>query len=174
MAVVKRSQVRLDDYRFPHFNNFSGRASEELENGFVAVLGDVEEGNRDIRELTKPTAEANLVLVANDVHIYDTSTRGSATPDKYFMEAEEAVRVYGLHKTMKFGVTKEGIDGTPVVGEYLVAGAGWKLVPSATVPAAGFAAKIIREDAVGGALSINTTQTPTTYVVVEVVQNDTP
>lgn len=169
--MAKRSVVRLDDYRFPNGDVFSVRATEVLENGFVGKLGEVEAGNRDIRALEKPKAGDSLVLIANPALIYDNNRMGSDVETNYFMEAGEAVRVYGLRPTMKFAVSKEGINGTPVVGQYLVAGAGHKLVPSATVPATGFAAKIVREEPVGGALSINLTQTPTTYVVVDVVQN---
>jgi hypothetical protein len=87
------------------------------------------------------------------------------------MEANEVVRAYELAANDIVGIAKEGINGTAVVGQYLVAGTGYKLVPSATKPASGFAAKVVREDIVGGAFALNLTQTPTTYVVIEIVQN---
>lgn len=169
--MAKRSVLRLDDYRFPNGDVFSVRVKDEVENGFVGRLGDVEDGNRDIRVLEKPVAGDSLVLIGNPAMIYDNARLGSGAEDQYFMEAGEAVTAYGLRETLKFGVSKEGIDGTAVEGEYLVSGDGYKLVPSATIPDTGFAAKVIREDAVGGALSLNVTQKPTVYVVVDVVQN---
>src|SRR6185312_8982835 len=169
LLMTKRSVVRLDDYRFPTGDVFSVKATDELENGFVGVLGETEADNRDVRKLEKPKAGDSLVLVANPALVYDNARLGSGLEDKYFMEAGEVVRAYGLRPTMKFGVSKEGVNGAAKVGDYLVAGAGWKLVPSATKPADGFAAKVIRFDTVGGALAINATQTPTVYVVVEVV-----
>lgn len=169
--AVKKSVVRLDDSRFPNSDVFSVRGTEILENGFVGKLGAIEVGNRDVRALEVPAAGDELVLIANPAMIYDNARLGSATEDQYEMAAGEVVRAYGLRKTLTFGVSKEGINGTHVIGEYLVAGAGHKLVPSATLPATGFAALVVREDAAGGALSINAPQTPTIYVVLEVVQN---
>lgn len=166
----KRAAVRLDDYRFPNSDVFSVRLENEAENGFVGKLGDVEANNRDVRKLETPAAGDSLVLIANPALNYDES-RLAGLETNYYMEAGDAVRAYGLKPTMKFAITKEAIEGTHTVGEYLVAGAGHKLVPSATVPATGFAAKVVREEPVGGALSINVTNDPTVYVVLDIVQN---
>lgn len=171
--MAKRSIVRLDDYRFPNGDVFSVRAKVELENGFVGKLGEVEEGNRDVRALETPTAGDSLVLIANPALVYDNARLGSGDETNYFMEAGEVVRAYGLRPTMKFSVSEEGINGTAVEGEYIIAGAGHKLEASATIPegATGFVGKVIRKDVVGGALAVNVTQTPTTYVVIDTIQN---
>lgn len=169
--AIKRGVVRLDDYRFPNGDVFSVRAESELENGFVGVLGDVETENRDIRKLEPSTAGASLVLIANPALIYDNNRLGSDVETNYYMEAGEAVRAYGLRPTMKFAISREAINGVANVGEYLVAGAGHKLVPATEVPATGFAAKVVREEPVGGALAVNVSQEPTIYVVLDVVQN---
>lgn len=169
--MANKSVVRLDDSRFPNADTFSVRATVELENGFVGKLGEIEAGNADARALETPAAGDSLVLIANPAMIYDNGRLGSGLEVNYFMEAGELVRAYNPRPTFVFGVSKEGINGTAVVGEYLVAGAGHKLVPSATKPATGFAAKVVREDSVGGMLTINAAQTPVVYVVVEVVQN---
>lgn len=170
--MANKATVRLDDPRFAgrDADVFSVRATVELENGFVGKLGDIEDGNRDIRALETPASGDSLVLIANPALIADERL-GAGLETNYFMEAEEAVRAYGLKPTFVFSVSKEAINGTAVVGEYLVAGAGNKLVPSSTVPATGFAGKVVREDPVGGVLSVNFTQTPTTYVVIDTVQN---
>ena len=169
--MANKSVVRLDDSRFPNADTFSVRAEVELENGFVGKLGAIEEGNADARALETPVAGDSLVLIANPAIIYDNGRQGSGLEVNYVMKAGKLVRAYNPRPTFVFGVSKEGINGTAVVGEYLVSGAGHKLVPSATLPATGFAAKVVREDAVGGMLTINTTQTPVVYVVMEVVQN---
>lgn len=170
MAKNKRAVVRLDDYRFPNGDVFSVRIEDEMENGFVGKLGEVEAGNRDVRKLEEPKAGDSLVLVAHFPLVYD-ERKLAGLETNFYMEEGDAVRAYGLRPTFKFSISKEAINGTYTVGEYLVAGAGYKLVPSATVPATGFAAKIVREDTVGGALSLNATQEPTKYVVLDVVQN---
>lgn len=169
--MANKSVVRLDDSRFANGDVFSVRSEDVLENGFVGVLGDIEATNRDIRKLVTPKALDSLVLIANPAMIYDNARLGSGNENQYSTEANEAVRAYGLPKTFVFSVSREGINGSATVGQYLVAGAGHKLVPSATLPASGFAAKVVREEAVGGAISANSTQTPTIYTVLEVVQN---
>lgn len=170
--MVKKSTVRLDDARFPREDIYSVRAENVLENGFVGKLGEVEAGNPDIRALETPAAgDGDLVLIANPAINYDQSRLGANLEAQYEMAAGEAVRAYGLRKTLIFAVSKEGINGTAKVGEFLVAGAGHKLVPAAAAPASGFAAKVIRIDKVGGKLSLNVAHVPTEYVVVEVVSN---
>lgn len=166
----KRATVRLDDYRFPNGDVFSVRIEGEMENGFVGKLGDVEENNRDVRKLETPQAGDSLVLIGHFPLNYDES-RLAGLETNFYMEAGDAVRAYGLKPTMKFAITREAINGAANVGEYLVAGAGHKLVPSTTIPATGFAAKVVREEPVGGALSINVSHDPTIYVVLDVVQN---
>lgn len=172
MANKKRAKIRLDDYRFPNTDIFSVRAESELENGFVGVLGDVEEGNRDIRKLKPSEAGASLVLIADTPLNYD-ERRLAGLETNFYMEAGEAVRAYKPHATYKFSVTREAINGVANVGEYLIAGVGHKLVPSATIPldAKGFVGKVISEEPVGGAMSINATLDPTIYVVIDTIQN---
>lgn len=168
------SVVRLDDPRFatPHTDVFSVRAEDKLENGFVGVLGDVEEDNRDIRKLEKPTAGAKLVLIANPALVYDNARLGSGLETEYEMKAGEAVRAYGLHPTYVFSVSEEGIDGAAEAGKYVTAGTDYKLVVSDDAPEVeGFIGKIVRIDTVGGALSANITQSPAKYVVIDTIQN---
>lgn len=169
--AVKKSVVRLDDSRFPNGDVFSVRGTVELENGFVGKLGEIEKGNPDVRGLEAPGSGDTVVLIANPAIIYDNSRLGSGLENQYSMEASEVVRAYGLRPTFVFSVSKEGINGTAVVGEYVTADAGYRLTPAGMKPANGFAAKVVRIEKIGGALSLNVTQQPTEYVVLEVVQN---
>lgn len=171
--MANKSVVRLDRVNAVYYggNTYSVRADVELENGFVGKLGDIEANNPDVNKLVKPAAGDSLVLIANPAMVYDNGRMGSGKEIHYSMEANEVVRAYELQKHDVIGISQEGINGQSVVGEYLVAGAGYKLVPSATLPATGFAAKVVRFDSVGGAMSINVTQTPTVYTVMEIVQN---
>ncbi len=173
MAKVKRSVVRLDDSRFPNTDIFSVRANVELENGFVGKLGEVEEGNRDIRKLETPAEGDALVLIANPALIYDNARLGSGLETNYYMEAGEAVRAYTPHPTYVFSVSEEGIEGKANKDEYVVAGAGHKLVAKAELDGTetGFVGKVVRKDTVGGALAVNVTQSPTVYVVIDTIQN---
>lgn len=173
--MAKKSVVRLDDPRFAgrDADVFSVRSDKTLQNGFVGKLGNVEEGNRDIRALEETATGDSVVLVANPALVYDNNRLGSGHESEYEMEAKEAVRAYGLHPTYVFSVSEEAIEGTAVVGEYLVAGTGNKLVPLDTLTGSetGFVGKVVREDTVGGALALNVTQTPTKYIVIDTIQN---
>lgn len=172
MAKVIRSMVRLDDVKSVYTGkNFSVRLKDEAENGFVVKLGDIEANNRDVHGAVKPVAEDKVVLIAEVPMIYDNNRLGTGQEKYFAMEAKEVVRAYELQANDKFSVTKQGIEGDAIVGEYLVTGTGYKLVPSATVPANGFAAKVVREERVGGKFSLNVDHAPLEYVVMEVVQN---
>lgn len=181
-SVVKLVQVKARRIG----NTYTVRATEALQNGFVGVLGDIEAANPDVRALQKP-ATANLgeslVLVANTAIIYDNARLGSDQEVNYEMEANEAVRAYEISAKDVVGISREGITtiavgGAAVAGNYLIPENGsWKLkeITKAdydllgTKPA--FAAKIVREDSVGGALSVAVSQNPVVYVVAEVIQN---
>ena len=150
-------------------NTFSIRITQEMENGFFVKLGDVEKNNIDVHGMVVPkTNDKGLVLIANPAMLYDSS---SSDERSYFMEAQEVVRGYQIEANDVLGISKEGIEGKAVVGQYLVAGNGVKLVPSPTPNTTGFCAKVIREERVGGLLSLNSTQTPAEYVMMEVLNN---
>lgn len=173
MAQTLRSVVRLDKVKSVYTGNtFSIRTTQEMENGFVVKLGDIEANNRDVHGMAVPVANDKLVLIANPAIIYDNTRLGSDQEKFYYMEAGEVVRGYEIAPNDVFSVGELGIDGTAVVGEYLVAGAGVKLVPSATIPVGGgFVAKVLRTESVGGALALNLDHQPTNYVVMEVISN---
>ena len=176
MAKQIRSVVRLDDQRFSGAREdvYSLRVSDEVENGFVLKVGDVEDGNRDVREGVKPSAGDKIAIVAHHAHIYDTARRGDAEERYFYMEAGDVVRAYAPSPTYKFAVTEEGIEGEAEKGKFVVSADGYKLEVADTEPvdATGFVGKIVRLDTVGGALSLNVTQKPTKYVVIDTIQNN--
>lgn len=185
--MVVKSVVRLDKVKSVYGGNtFSCRTADIVENGFVGHLGAVEAANRDIHALVKPltaTLVDSLVLIANPAMIYDNARLGTGLENLYQMEIGEAVRAYEIQKYDTFAVSREGITtlavgGAAVAGNYVIAAnASYKLTEitkaayDALVTKPAFSAKIIREDVVGGLAALNGTQTPTTYVVVEVLAN---
>ena len=172
MAKQLRSVVRLDKVKSVYTgNNYSIRITQEMENGFVVKLGDIEANNRDVHEMVVPTAGDSIVLIANPAIIYDNARLGSDQEKYYYMEKDEVVRGYEIAPHDVFSVSELGIDGTAVVGEYVVSGDGVKLVPSDTPATEGFCAKVVRKEAVGDALALNVTHEPTNYVVLEVLSN---
>ena len=175
MAKQIRSVVKLDDSRFPNGREdiYSLRVSDEVENGFVLKVGEVEDGNHDVREGVQPSAGDKIAIIANPALIYDNNRLGSGLERYYFMEADEVVRAYTPHPTYIFSVSEEGIEGVAEAGKFVVSAAGYKLKVEDTEPvdATGFVGKIVRLDTVGGALSLNVTQKPTKYVVIDTIQN---
>ena len=169
-SVVKMSKVKS----IYNGHTFSVRTTQEMENGFFVKLGDIEKDNIEVHGMKVPaTGDKGLVLIANPAIIYDNTARlGSDKERFYFMENGETVLGYEIVENDVFGISKLGIDGVPVEGEYLVAGNGVKLVPTNTPPVDdAFYAKVIRFEKVGGALSINLEHEATEYVMLEVIQN---
>lgn len=169
--MVKRSVVRLDDSRFTSTDIYSVRLNDDAENGFVVKLGDVETDNLDVRKAETPAAEDSIVLIANPAIVYDNARMGSGLETNYFMKEGEVVRAYAPKATFLFSLSEEGINGTAVKGEYLVTGAGNKLVPSPTIPASGFAGKVVDFETVGGRISLLAEHSPVKYAIIETVQN---
>lgn len=174
MANKLRSVVKLAKVKSVYTGNtHSVRFTQEMENGFFVKLGDVEANNIEVHGMVVPQAgDKGLKLVANPAIIYDNTARLGADQERfYFIEDGEVGRVYDVEATDILGISKLGIDGEAVQGEYLVAGNGVKLVPSATPVTDGFCAKVIRFDKVGGALAINLAHEATEYVMMEVLSN---
>lgn len=173
MANQLRSTARLDKVKSVYNGHiFSIRATQELENGFFVKLGDLEANNIEVHDMLVPQTGDRLVLIANPAIIYDNTARLGADQERfYYMESGEVVRGYEIVENDVISISKLGIEGDAVQGEYLVAGNGLNLVPSATPATDGFCAKVLRFDKVGGALSINLTHQATEYVVMEVLSN---
>jgi hypothetical protein len=125
-------------------------ASVELENGMLVHKGELVAGSKDVYEALIPTATTiasePVYVVGNPAWNYDTTSLVNQNEDEYTIKAGIVFRGYGLIVTDKFGVADYGIDGTPVVGEYVGAQAGSpKLKASATKPAGAFVGKVIQE-----------------------------
>lgn len=106
----------------------------EIENGNIVLLGDLEEGSREIYVGTDPAANSALrdvVLIANPEVMYDERKRSL---EDYINPAGKAIRGYRLHTHDIFSATAEAFDGTPEVGSVieLEAGTQMKAVASAT------------------------------------------
>lgn len=105
-----------------------------IENGNFLLLGDLEDGSREVYKGSAPAANSKLsavVLVASPEVMYDERLRGL---DKFINEAGTIARGYRLHTNDIFSVTAEALDGTPALGKIveLQAGTKAKVVTSAT------------------------------------------
>lgn len=177
------SVVRLDNLKSQYQGHiFSVKAPEALQNGQVGIVGDLLDGEREVRQLVKPATanlDKGLALIANPAIVYDESRSTSALEKNYTIAQDEVVRAYELHEKDIFSVSKDGIDligAEPVKGNYVVAqNASFKLKEVATVTGTeGFVGKIVRKDTIGTTVVTGQGGTIggiTEYIVIEVVKN---
>lgn len=101
----------------------------EVENGVIAHLEGLEEGQREVHKAVAATAGADLtecVLIAAPEVMYDERLRNL---DDFINEAGKAVRGYILHCNDEFSVTAEGFvnKAVPAVGANVGIGANGKI-----------------------------------------------
>ena len=130
--------------------NFSFVSDVDLENGMLVHKGELIPGSKDIYEALIPTAVtiANepVFVVGNPAWNYDTSSKVNQNEDMYYIKAGKVFRVYELNRNDKFGIADYGIEGTPVVGQFVGLQAGSaKPVAAATAPNTAFVGKVIQE-----------------------------
>lgn len=128
MSGTEDSSLQLS---LKYFDADGNEAS--LENGAIVEIGDLLEGEREVRKATAPTASTavtKLALVANPEVIYDESRHHGL--EEYINEAGKTVRGYRLHSNDGFSLTAEGFSGVPEKGKYVTVGTTTKPVISAT------------------------------------------
>lgn len=116
-----------------HLRYFDGDVETELENGAIVEVGDLLDGEREVRKATAPTDStpiSKIALVAHPEVIYDESVYHGL--EEYINEAGKTVRGYRLHGNDGFSLTADGFSGTPEKGKYVVVGTTTKPVVSAT------------------------------------------
>lgn len=106
----------------------------EVENGVIAHLEGLEEGQREVHKAMAATAGANLtecVLIAAPEIMYDERLRNL---DDFINEAGRAARGYILHCNDEFSVTPEGFVNkvVPTVGAEVGIGADGKIDAAGT------------------------------------------
>ena len=106
----------------------------EVENGVIAHLEGLEEGQREVHKAVAATAGADLtecVLIAAPEVMYDERLRNL---DDYINEAGKAIRGYILHSNDEFSVTPEGFVNkvVPAVGAEVGIGADGKIDAAGT------------------------------------------
>lgn len=110
------------------FYNAEGKHAE-VENGVIAHLEALEDGQREVYKAVAATAGAKLMecaLIAAPEVMYDERLRNL---DDFINEKGKAVRGYVLHSNDQFSVTAEGfVNGSvPAVGDEVGIGANGKI-----------------------------------------------
>ncbi len=113
---------------------YSGDEMTAVDNGVIAKLGELEEGQREIYKVTAASSSDSLrecVLLAGVEVMYDERKKNL---DEFVNEAGDIVRGYALRSRNVFSVTAEGFatDTMPVVGGKVGVGAEGKLDASGT------------------------------------------
>lgn len=107
-----------------------------IDNGCVVVVGDLEDGSREIRKATAPakdSAKAAIALIASPEVIYDERLQGDLA--NFENEAGVAARGYLLEKPHQvFAVTGDVLDGgeARIKGAVVELQAGVKLLAAAS------------------------------------------
>lgn len=128
-------RARLVSVRYQPVDSESNEnVAAEIENGCFVLLGDLEDGSREIYIGTDPEADSALsevVLVASPEVMYDERLKSL---DQFINVAGKAARGYRLHTNDIFSVTADALDGTPAKGKVveLQDGTKAKVVTSAT------------------------------------------
>ena len=158
--------------------NYSFVATVDLENGMLVHKGDLVAGSKDVYEAIIPTtASINaepVYVVGNPAWSYDSSSIINQNEEEYIIKAGKVFRVYNLKATDKFAIADYGIDGTPVVGQYVAPqnGSG-KLAASASAPSTAFVGKVIKIADMGYQYFVGQiVDQRTKKVIIEVVKND--
>lgn len=89
-----------------------------LENGRVVVLNGLADGEREVYNVTTPTdvTTQEVLLHATPEVLYEAGK----TIGDFELAAGKIGRAFHLTVGDVFTITNDGIDGTPVVGQYLV------------------------------------------------------
>lgn len=100
-----------------------------IDNGNVVLVGDLIEGEYEMRVATTPAANSDLTkiaLIATPEVMYDERLRGL---EDFYNAAGRPCRGYYLHTWDIFSVTKDALDGAeePAVGDVVELKAGTKL-----------------------------------------------
>lgn len=86
---------------------YSVKSETNMDNGVLAKLGNLVQGEREIFAVTAPALADKVVLIANPALIYEQYTTLQGAEFNYYNEAGEVVRAYDLTAGDRFGVSKE-------------------------------------------------------------------
>lgn len=127
-------------------------ADEDVQNGHIGYVGDLADDAEglEIHEFLAPTTalinKDRVVLVANPEWDYDETRRSNQALYNYINIAGKAFRAYDLIAHDVFADSKEGFNGEPEVGKYVIAEADkttLKVVEEGETAGQGFYGKII-------------------------------
>lgn len=172
--------VRLDKVRSVYVGNIFDVVSDEtLENGMIGVLGELVDGEREVRKLAKPTdlEQGEMVVIASPEIMYDEYKRTDGALANFKIDAGTVARAYTLAPTDILSVSKDLVKAlaTDVVKGNVVTGTvgAYKFEEKATATTEKFVARIIGVEKIGRGLVIGQAgkiERTTEFVVLEVIK----
>lgn len=110
------------------------KLAAEVDNGNVVAIGALADGEKEAFVASKPTVTTPLTGVALIAAPELFTDERIKNLDQWVNEAGKIVRGYRLHTGDEFGLTADGFDGTPAIGNAVELQASYKLktVASAT------------------------------------------
>lgn len=158
--------VNLDKIQAKKSGNLESlKHTVEVANGSVANVGALVAGTRDVFELATPAtatlATEEVVLIASPEFSY---LPGKSLED-FVNPAGIPMRAYHLVEGDTFTISDDGIDGTTVIGQYVIPqNASLKLAAAADLTGGTrFAAKVVQK----GTIGFNGAKASTTVKVVK-------
>lgn len=136
-CVVRTDLMSASDVgpglRSLRFYGADGKVAE-VENGVIALMDGLEDGQREVFKATAASAGADLTkcaLIAAPEVMYDERKKNL---DEFINEAGKAVRGYMFHVNDQFSVTPEGFVGgvVPAIGAEVGIGANGKINAAGT------------------------------------------
>lgn len=109
----------------------------EMENGSVSVLKPENYVEDDVFKVEAPKITDKVVILANDVKIYEEYTKRMQEESQYFIGQRERIRAFETFETDRFSLSKEAFkeEADVEVGKYVVVdGTGFKLTTVAEDP----------------------------------------
>ena len=186
MVNVKRSVIRTDKIIGTKVGHIASVVYEdgELENGFVGVLGDLLEGERELRELklVDDIEKEPLVIISAPELRYEEYLRTDNSLQEFYIKEGKPTRAYQLVEGDIVSIAAEGLTalddvaGT-VVGNYVIAEQGeLKLKETASVTGGeAFIGKIIDKDKIGTSFVVGQAGTIgriIDFTAIEVLKNE--
>lgn len=182
MAKTKHGVVRLDDVRAVYNGKIYSVAydADILENGMIGVVGDLVEGEREIRKFVKPSGTTEPVaIVAHSEINYNEDRISNNALENFFIPAGQPARAYNLERADIVSVSKDMV--TPLetsieIGAKVTTAADSMLMTEVASPTGdeAFLGKVIDKEKIGTATVVGQAgaiSRVVEFIVVEVEKN---
>ena len=175
--MSKKSIVRLDKVKSVYGGHLYSVIDEnnDLENGFVAKLDGLKDGERELYNIDHPGTDDPLVLIANPEVNYEECRATDKALGNFYIPEGTPARAYEMHRTDIISISEEGIEGEVEKGKYVIGqDNSYKLEIADSVDDETFVGKIKDVETIGTSTVTGMAghvSNVTKFAVIEVVKN---